>query len=233
MKLSISITTYNREKPLLALLDTLFEQIRFEGHEAVILIVDDHSSRSTMGIKNRLKQSPFPLNYLTTAYRHGKREHWKLMNIVMRFHRLNDWDLSIHLQDDFILNPDFIKEAVYEFQRLPFTDKQVLTWPVKDAHTGKLESPDDEPSSVSFEIYKYIIHEVESMNMHWIANRKFYESLDYWIYPVDETLWNIGMMHGTGVSRQISFRLNKKQVPIYQTEYSLCVHGVYKRELGN
>lgn len=226
MKLSISITTYNRTKILLNQLKELESQLTSLNWDAEILVINDASLHKYTKVEDYLSQMPFKTKYERYNINQGKRKHWRIVNRAFSWHRRNEFDFVLYLQDDCELNPDFLKNLVNQFQSIDHDQKVCLNYVLEQSRIGKPVWTPVHPRVYKFGKLK--MYRVGWVDLHFLANRKFFETLNWYIYPISQTRWEQDPKLSSGVGRQISFRLFRDKKAMWQVMESLVKHGHHK-----
>ena len=197
----IIITTYDRIKPLKALIEQLQHQLK--GKDYVICIYDDATpSPEDLSDKNIIHHV-FP-------YNHGKMNFWKIWNHIMT--SVPEARYYISLQDDCELMPNAIKLATKYWNDITDPDKILLEIQA-DQRTGKKQWG---ATPVEFGSIYYLQGWTDFM---FICERKLFEALEFKIKPIPISRWEQNPRYGSGVASQISRRL--KQYHLYALKFSL------------
>lgn len=226
MKLSISITTYNRPKILLNQLKELERQLQSGNIDAEILVINDASLHKYTKVENYLAGMPFRTKYERYNINQGKKKHWRIVNRVFSWHRRNDFDYVLYLQDDCELQGNFLKELVNQFQVIDHAEKTCLNYVLEQSRLGKPVWTPVHPRVYKFGTVK--LYRTGWLDLHFLANRNFFESLNWYVYPISEARWETDPKLSSGVGRQISFRLYKQRKSMWQVMESLVKHGHHK-----
>lgn len=226
MKLCISVTTYNRPAQLLAQLKELERQLTQTGYDAHVFIIDDGSERSYQKVTEYLKGVDYGCRFQRFTHRQGKRFHWRLINHAFQWYQKQKFDYAIHLQDDLILHRDFVEDAISQFNLIQHPEKVCLNYVLEESRNGVscwTPAPARRVKVGKLEVYR-----VGWVELHFIANRKFFERLNFCIYPIPESRWIQDSTLSSGVGRQISKRLFQAGAGMFQVTGSLATHGTEK-----
>lgn len=226
MKLSISITTYNRPNILLAQLKELQRQLEAGHYEAEILVTNDGSVRKYTKVQQYLKAMPFQTRYDRFTSNQGKQGHWRIVNHIFSWHRKREFDLVLYLQDDCVLHRDFLTELITQWQSIKNKEKVCLNYILEKSRLGcKVWTP------VYPRVYnygQYRLYRTGWFDLHFLANREFFEVLNWHVHPIPQTRWADDPTLSSGVGRQLSWRLYRQRKTMWQVTSSLATHGIHE-----
>lgn len=196
----IIINTYNRPEKLNALLDDIFKQV-----EAHVTVFNDGS------------HLPYNIPYNNVDHircnHHGKKKYWKLLQKGFYAARAKTPDYFIWLPDDVRLTDNFFDEAVRLYEKINDPDKICLT--LRHPKGRDKNWTNFEP--VNYDEYRLI----QWVDMLFIAEKKFFEALNYKMNPIEKTRWDNNPKLGSGVGEQLSKRL--LSYSMYQVLSSLVI----------
>lgn len=226
MKLAISITTYNRPNLLLTQLKELGRQLEHGGHEATIFVVNDASIRKYTKVEEQLEKMPYETRYDRFVTNQGKKKHWRVVNHIFEWYRRQQFEYAIYLQDDCVLERDFLPDLLAQFKAIGHSKKVALNYVLEPSRINKPVWTPVQPRVYKYSRYK--IFRVGWLDLHFIANENFFSTLNYNIHPIGEGRWADDKTRSSGVGRQISFRLFRSGHSMWQVTSSLVTHGIHK-----
>lgn len=228
MKLAIAITTYNRPKPLLAQLKSLYKQLERSGHSATVLVVNDGSLHNYSPVKDFLKANDHiaAFQYDRFIMNMGKQRHWQVVNMIFRWYRKQSFDRVLYLQDDLILPDNFLSNVIQHFEAIPHADKVCLNFVLEESRNGVACWTPAPARKIDYNGYEY--YRVGWVELHFIANHEFFKALEWKVDRIDDKRWDLNPDLSSGVGRQISKRLFRKSKAMFQVRSSLAGHGEYR-----
>lgn len=218
-KIKVFITTYNRPRMLLSLLEDIRRESR--GWDVSLLIINDHSKENYKPVKEYLSeyfQGKF--EYIENGINCGKKYYWKTINTGYLRMAREKFDYFIQLADDMNLVDGFFKKAVTTFRAIPDTKLACLNISADWSRLMKPFWTPYIPHDVSFG--KTDLVKTGWMDMCFIASHRFFEVLSYMINPVDPR-WSSKAGVSSGVGMQISRRLISQGMSIYSVKRSLVI----------
>lgn len=148
---------------------------------------------------------------------HGRELYWQLVNDAFRYLKNVDFRHVIFLGDDNRVDSAFV-------------DRAVLSLMVSGADALNL-SDDGRAGVPQWGIsYGGIVngyHNTGWLDMCFVTSRKVMHLLEWSIYPVQRN-WKPRVLLGSGVGKQISKRMGRKGLKIYQVYGSMVRHGSHK-----
>lgn len=223
MKLAITCTTYNRPDQMRRILKTLDQETRIMGIDARMLIMDDASQKSYNRTLSAAKECRFPVDFQVQDKHRGKEGHWKVVNDI--FQQLHSWefDLALYLQDDIEIDDAFLRRVLTHWEAIASQRKVCMNYIVEDSRRGvQCWTP---APAIERRFQKFEFWQVGWVELHFLANRSFFESLRWSIREIPETRWQNNNLLSSGVGRQISKRLYALRKGMWQTRSSLATHG--------
>jgi len=216
MKFVITITTYNRAEECASLIRQIH---RFSPDiEKNVLIIDDFSDANYNHVIELCYE--YGYTFKRMAFHHGKMKHWIIADMCIQFgaKNTNKDDYYFYLQDDLILHEDFFNKCINAFESIPDKYKCVLN-PCLDTRTGKIWTHIQETIVPGLPIKK-----TGWIDLRFMATKRFFLIVRR-IISISELRWENDNTLSSGVGKQISQRLARFNIPIYQTTYSLYTHG--------
>lgn len=151
------------------------------------------------------------------AARAGKVEAWRHHNdIYASLRNIESARPLFFFDDDMRLCDRFLERALDYWEALP-ADKATLHFMVDAARDGK-------PCWTGIRahnINKYL-RRTQWVDGSFLTSRRMLEAIDFTIEPIDPGRHKDG--RSTGVGEQLSMRLHKQGLGLYQVRESLCVH---------
>lgn len=223
-RVAVVITTHARPGPCRALLEGLHASLARAGlsDDAFVLVLEDRSEHD-YGPALELLAERFSRRfawYQSDAWL-GKRRRYHAYQFA--FDQLRGLEPSsvIFLEDDVVLAPDFVRDALARYRAIDDPGKAVL-------YLCKFE--DDEPRGrwVHFERRPGPVPSVAQtqwFDLHaFIVERRFFELLDWRLFEPYPSRWKRDPTKSSGVSEQFTRRLAPR-AHIYQVTESLAFHG--------
>lgn len=229
MKLSISITTYNRPEGLQNLLTFLSMQ-KHPDLEMDVLIVDDYSTEDYSSVFNDIKNSDMKIEFRVMDHNHGKENHWKIMNEVFRWYRSQSFDYALHIQDDVEIDVDFITRIITIFQAIPHPEKACLNFLYDKERASRANWTPRKPEIIPINPHRIL--KTGWVDLNFLANRSFFRFLGWKIHPVNPIRWELNPYLSSGVGKQISTRLFLKKAGMYMVTSTQAGHGSYESEMN-
>lgn len=223
-KIIIVITTYNRPGHLIQLLRDIVANK--EKHPLCIRVYDDGSTENYNScIEFLTNRNDFLTFWHNSPVNHGKRDYWQLMNMIMgdlANLQLEQDDFIIQLPDDVRLFPGFFTKAVGAYRSIPDKKKACLNLLFDINRKGKPCWTGMNPTLHTFGDYS--IYHTAWMDMCYICTPAMFERLDYKVMDPGNA-WFTNPDHSSGMGKQISGRLHKMNLGLYQVASSYVMHG--------
>lgn len=222
MKIKIVITTYNRPKSFDRTIDEVNKWIKDNpSHDISVHIYDDYSdprnreANRQSSRKGRHRYKCFPKN-------HGKKQFWELWNYILSDIKQMDFDYVVSLQDDCDYTPNFISEVLEYCNVLEQYDKNFAALNVRSDRLGERCWTNVNTSLITTAGYKF--YKTGWVDMIFVANKKFFECLNYRLHPIGKGRWEKDERKSSGVGVQLSNRVVDCGLSIYQPQTKLLSH---------
>jgi hypothetical protein len=216
------VTTFNRPEMLRALLDDLHHQ--GDGIDLRVDVYDDGSS-ADYGFVQQYQS----VTYHRRRFNGGKPEFWQLMQYVLDRIRSVHADYYINLQDDVRLVPQFFRRAMAQFAAIQDQHKICLNLHVDPRRAGRECWTRVAPIERRFGSAQF--WQTQWCDLLFIAERRFFEALDFRVQPVSRARWEKLPELSSGVGEQWSWRLHRAGYHLYQVRDSLVKHGEHPSQL--
>jgi hypothetical protein len=203
------ITTFNRQNSLNTLVNKILEQKK--GKKFQIVIFDDGSERNYVNYNENVKYIKFYLNQ-------GKKRFWYTIDQTFKFIKEINSKYYVYIQDDLIINENFVDEVTNMYENLNDNKKISLEFRT-DGRVKRPNWTNFNPKNRG----NYI--QTQWVELDFIAERKFFEALEFKINEVPIKRWNKDPNLSSGVGQQLTERLNKLGYHMYHTKNSMVKHG--------
>ena len=201
--ITILITTYNRPGELRRLVKGL---IADAGQLKVLCkVYNDGSELSYEGMP--AGNETFKIEYIGVQSHHGKTDYWKLINRIFQDLRATKSRFYIHLPDDVQVKPGFLGHAIDTYQSITDPRKICLNLYLDSFRIGKACWTKILPKICRFGAKN--VFRIGWVDMCYLADRRFFEELDYEIKPIPIVRWQNNPKRSSGVGMQISDRLRR------------------------
>ena len=199
----INITSYNREKKLINLVEQL------EGVD--IKVWDDCSDFKI--------EYSYKWDNKTTFYRfsenYGLRNCWRKFKRIFEELQETDYKYFIFLPDDVIVCDDFVNIVVEIWESIEDEEKISLSF----SSVKRCEKP----NWTGYEAHKVgNVIKTQWNDLMFICEKRFFQEVD--IEEVSKERWNNKLNLGSGVGSQISNKLNNKGFSMYNISEDLVKH---------
>lgn len=202
----ILITTYNRHD----LLTDLLKQIESQGYDREVIILDDGTPAEI-----DFPQHDFQIYYLKFNNNHGKKNYYQVVSRGFQILKTRTFDYVWQLPDDVQLKPNFFNESKRIFDYIPNENKVCLS----TGHDGQRHL---KPCWTGYQpTVKGEYVQTQWNDLCYIANRKFFELLDWDVDKIPEERWSVEKDLGSGVGANISRRIHKMGYSMFHTMESL------------
>jgi len=218
MKIAFLITTYNRPDLLSLLIDDILAEQK--NHSIALIIADDASKESYRQVYDKLEKcTTISFILLNSQVHHGKQHYYKLINRLFFEIKNKTFDYYIQLPDDVRLVAGFFDKAIYQFNHINDPRKVCLNILNDFSRKG--------PIWVGYTPHEFG-HVIKTgwMDMCYIANTRFFKTLNYSV-KVDESFSSKPGL-SSGVGMEISKNIFSKKLGMYQVKKSLVKHGFHK-----
>ncbi|MFW6100150.1 MAG: glycosyltransferase family 2 protein [Bacteroidota bacterium] len=224
MKLAITLTTYNRPHLTWMLLERISLQARILGHDLSFFVIDDHSDIGKH-IYDLYENTfiGFPIYIAVNEENQGKSGHWKTVNRILEFLKARDFDYVVYLQDDLDPIPTFLRSLIDQYEAIDDPDKVCLNYVLEESRNGVQCWTPGQPERVNYNGYD--LWKVGWVELHFIANRKFFEALDWKVEKPRRPFGKDKSKLSSGVGDYISHKLYDQGLGMYQVTKSLARHG--------
>jgi glycosyltransferase involved in cell wall biosynthesis len=213
-KICITITTYNRSKDLVNLLNDIKRSSY--GYEVYVQVYNDCSDEDYFEAEKIIEESKW--GYVRFKRNHGKRKFWKIINTLYSDNRKRKADLFIQLQDDLRLCNNFIDKAISEWESINIENKISLNILKDESRAEAACWTGIEPMDLgSIEYTGWV-------DCIYVCERSFFEKLGWVIKPISKDRWNLDPGKSTGVGQQTSTRLHQLGCGMFRVKKSLVVH---------
>lgn len=206
LRTQVAVVTYRRPE----LLGRLLEQLEDYPNVTVDVFDDDPETTARYA----------PLSHHIAEYNHGKERFWQWITRVFAVLREHDAGRFVFLPDDVSLCDNFIEHCEKRWATLP-KDAVSLNLLVDDRAT-KANWTGQLPVR-----FNAIAEETWWTDGCFYADRRFFEALDWEIYPIDPARWQRncnGVPPGSGVWAQVSQRLHGRGCRMFRSYQSLVYH---------
>lgn len=234
MKIFVFITTHNRHEKLKFTLEKLYASKALAeeklGYQFNFQVIDDRSNaRNT--INNEKLCEDFGVEYKRSTIRYGKINFWKMHNKIFRRMSKMDFDYAFSLQDDFNYDPDFFTKALTIFQKLEELYPKTVCLNLRDDRVGKRDWTIFDPKPLQVEGLD--LFKIGWIDMIYLANRKFFNVLNYKVDPIPKNRWTKKPKKSSGVGEQMSIRMVRSKNDMFQLKNSLVSHiGKYESQMN-
>jgi GT2 family glycosyltransferase len=197
----IIISSYNRKEKLKRLIDQLNTQ---ESKYTFKIILYNDGSKGY-----RIFKTIENLSYIEGTKNHGKFRYWKtITKLLQRAFNLYDFKYLIQMDDDFILDDNFIDKLVDKYKEIKKEDKKYI--------------------AIHYHIGQTIEEKQWGLD-YWIDGGGFYdykflEKINFKIDEIQMHRWNHDKSLSSGVWHQISKKINDLGFKIYKPEISYASH---------
>jgi hypothetical protein len=205
----VFITTYNRP----TLLYNLLEQIESSKSKfnIKIFVFDDCSFE-------KVDISKFDVRYVKFFPNYGKKNFWKIINVIFKVIKNINSKYFVFLQDDFELCDNFFNELKIKYENLK-DDKKISLEFLTDNRTKRSNWNTFEPQIIGDYIH------TNWVELHFICEKKFFDVLDYKINEIPKNRWDSNPNLSSGVGQQLTQRLNNLGLNMYHTKETLVNHS--------
>jgi len=211
-KILFWVNTYNREKLLQRLIDSVEEQSK--GHKVEFFIFHDQSCAEYEDIK---KDKRVRLFYSFNEHC-GKSNYWKLINEGLRYIKdyQNKYDLFIKSDDDMILCDDFFDICLKCWKCL-YTPK-LFSIDILSAPKQRGKSLKGEEIPLVEKCRGFSFYQTQWVDMNFILNLRAFEKINFEIKNCKAG------PRSSGVGLWLTNTFNKLDYEMYQTQTSLLIH---------
>jgi FkbM family methyltransferase len=198
---TIAITTYNRPDSLRRLLESLMA-------DAGRLKIDCrvYNDRSTVQYAELpAGNEQFQIVYINLEKHHGKPEYWRVVDKIFRDLEGTSSRYYIQLPDDVQVRPGFLRHAINTYERIRDPGKLCLNLYLDCHRIGKANWT---PMLPQIERHDDVsVFKIGWIDLCYLAERRFFERLNFRIDPIDAKRWKRNPLLSSGVGMQITHRL--------------------------
>jgi len=206
----VIITTYNREVMLKSLLKDIFKQKK--EYKILVLVFDD-------GSFPEYDLSEFDVKYIRFHKNNGKQNFWKVCDFIFKYCKNISTEKFIFIGDDMRLCPNFFDKAKKQYDNIPDENKICLALFI----TERQKANKNWTNFVPIEFKNY--YQTQWNDVNFIADKRFFEVLDFTINPINPRRFDNNSNISSGVGQQISLRLHKLNYSMFHIKKSLISHG--------
>ncbi len=213
----IVITTYNRRKMLKTLLQDISNNCK---NKSVKVVVFDDASDVHLDLQE------YDVQLIRYHKNNGKTNFWKVIEDTFKYLKNINARYYFYLQDDVRLVDDFFEKSIEIYEKIEDTKKISLG-------TLMVESQRNTPKWTNFvpencgDYYK-----TQWCELFFVAEKKFFEVLEYKMNPISIDRWKSRPNLGSGVGEQISHRLLGLGYNMYHVVNSLAEHGDHESAMN-
>ncbi len=208
--LCIAITTYEREDLLKSLLNDIN---KYKNYLKIKIFIFDDGSNIQYNLKD------YDVKYIKYLVNHGKKQYWKLINDIFKVFKHISSNYYMILPDDINLKNNFFNYAFKFYESINDPKKICLNLLMDESRRGK-------KNWTNFQPIEYSNYYLTQWNdLCFLAEKNFFEVLNYEITPIDENSWANNENLSSLVGQQISIRLYKLNKNMYHVKNSLVTHG--------
>ena len=222
--LCVVITTHARVWPCESLLDQLYRALREAelDQRTFVLVLEDPSGHDYRPVLELLAQRfPGRFAFMTATRRLGKAGRCFAYQTAFAAERALDPELTLFLEDDAVIGPSFMREALARWQEIDDPEKTVL-------YLCAFE--DDEPQGRWVRFARRALPSGHVQLTQWfdlqafLVSRRFFEHLGHTLFRPWPSRWRGEPSRSSGVSEQFTLRLFGRG-NIYQVCQTLALHG--------
>ena len=218
-KLTIFITSYNRNEMLQNLVKQISEQT-YNKYEYKVYIFDDRSENPINNITGSCVY-----HFINPIHR-GKQLYWQTWDEMFKLAKKNKSDYYFFLPDDIEICKDFFTTAIAKLEHIKSFDNNFACLSLLTDEQRKMAVSSCWTAKQSELKYGEILSHFN--DCCFICQDAFFELLDYKMNEVKPIRWLRDPNLSSGVGRQISLRLVEKEVNMYHCFNSLVKHGEHE-----
>lgn len=205
----VIITTFNREQMLKLLLNDILSEKKYK----ILITIFDDGSESYYDLKN------YDVKYIKYVKNNGLKNVWKIITDTFKYCKNIKSKYYVYLQDDLRLKPNFFDRCVEIFESIPDNKKISLETLIIESQRGNTKWTNFKP--IEFDDY----YKSQWVELVFICVYKFFQSLNFEVYPIPISRWDTNPNLSCGVGDQISHRLLNMGYNMYQVKDTLTTHG--------
>lgn len=231
MNIIIFITTYNRSDELKDTLKSLVSDKDFLAHNNVVFEVYDDKSDYEHSLKNMKICQAFGTKYLTSDVHFGKFNFWQLHKKIFKKLSHKEFDYAFSLQDDFEYTNNFLSKAIEIFKDIEKENNKFVCLNLRDDRIGKIVTWTNLRHQEK-NINNLKLHKVGWVDCVYLANKKFFEILNFKVFPIDKKRFKNSKI-SSGVGRQMSKRIVNSNHSIYQLKNPISKHLMIQSQMNS
>lgn len=212
----IIITTFNRPQMLVELLENIEKEKK--DYKILVVVCDDSSEQ-------KVDLTKYNVNKITMSHNMGKKKYYVVINATFSYIKNINSKYYIYLPDDIKLVDNFFDETKRIYELIDDPRKvclNILT--------------DDRVSKTNWTNFRTIdrglFYHTQWNDLCFIAEKKFFDVLNYRIEPIDQNRWKQNPNLSSGVGQQISIKLNNNGYNMYHTKTSMVIHGNHESKMN-
>lgn len=213
----VVITTYDRPEMLKKLLQDIKKNTK---NKNVLTIVFDDGSPTTFDYAS------YDIKYIKYVNNYGKKNFWKLIDDTFKYIQNIEAKYYFYLQDDVRMADNFFDTAVSVYESIPDKSKICLSTLTVEAQVNGPKFTRETP------VWHDQYIKTQWCEFFFMAERAFFEKLNYEIFLIDESRWQKNELLGSGVGQQISERLTACNFSLYHTKNTLLSHGDHSSKMN-
>lgn len=213
----VVITTYNRCQMLKVLLQDIFKNCK---NKSVKVVVFDDASDAYIDVDK------YDVQLIRYHKNNGKTNFWKVIEDTFKYVKNINARYYFYLQDDVRLVDNFFEQSVEIYEKIDDHKKISLG-------TLMVESQRNTPKWTNFVPENHgDFYKTQWCELFFVAERKFFEVLEYKMNPISIDRWKNRPNLGSGVGEQISHRLLGLGYNMYHVVNSLAEHGDHESTMN-
>lgn len=219
----ICITTYNRPKKLVNLL----QQIEQQAPDAFVIVFDDNSKKNYARALSVIARNQW--RFISYPKNHGKKRFWELTHDEFQYlKQLKRFDYYWMIQDDMAICRDFFNRTIKLWESVQDPAKISLLL-LRDARGSNGKS-----LWTNQRIKRYQdVSRVQFIDCPaFLCRQGFFDALNWTIHPVPKSRWKNDPALSSGVGAQMSKRLVNKGYSLYRSNKSYVLHSVGNSHLN-
>ena len=216
-KFCVLVTTYNRPEMLLDLLHDIAREA--DGLPVRVVVFDDGSTEDYSAAVSFMGARGWEYRKVEN---HGKEKYWDLTGKLFAAAKEAGAKYYLQLPDDVRLCEDFFDVILRYWRAIP-DDKKIALNPLRDALRLNVGCWSGITPKSGLQV-----DQVGWVDMCYLAEREFFELLDWRMLPIH----NRPLHLGSGVGQQITARLLEAGRSFYRAGRSLVVHVVAESRMN-
>lgn len=205
------VNSFNRCNMLKELLSDIEEELT---HNVDVMVINDHSEEDYSDIKSKVKY------YWKTKTNYGKEGYWKLISFgLQQIKEMDAYDYYIKTDDDMRLIGNFFDIAADLADNL--RDYKWATIDILSAKKQRGKTLLGHPAEIFDNVYKY--YRTQWVDMNFIFNPR--------VFPDKINKITSGKA-SSGVGLWLTRYFNRLRVNLYQSPFSLVIHGNHTSKMN-